>query len=347
MGSVLRAAPEPLTPAEEPLVSVIIPVYNGEAFLAETLESVLAQSYRRLEVVVADNVSTDGSTGIADEYGRHDPRVKLVRSEQHVGIRASWNRAIALASQESRYIKVLPGDDLLLPGCIAGQAAVAARNPRVTLVGGYRFEGDELGLLGLPLATSVVPGAEIARRALLGGSDLFGSSANALYRADLVRSRSEFFGPPFFYNFDHAVCFDLLGEGDFGFVHEVVSWSRVHAEQNTSRTNRLRQWEPGDLALLARYGPRFLSTAELRRRLSALGGRYSWMLGKQAVKGRPWRDREFRDFHGEALDRIAGELRAGGQRIPAAFARAASRALRLPESASSGRLRPRAASPDI
>ena len=323
---MIRSAPIPLPADEEPLVSIVVPVYNGEAFLADALESALGQRYRNLEVVVADNRSTDRSAEIADGYARRDPRVRVERAAAHVGIRANWNRAVRLVSPESRYVKVLSADDVLLPECISRQAACAASDPRIALVGGYRFDGDRLDCGGLPLTTGVAPGREIARRMLLGGSDLFGAPPNVLYRADLVRDRPELFALPFF-NFDDGACMDLLEAGDFGFVHEVVSWSRTHPGQQTATVDRLRQWETGSLVLVARFGRRFLSRHELRRSVRSCLARYLFMLAKQAVKGRPWRDEDFRSHHAEALRRISAELRASGLGSEAAVSAVAAGAL--------------------
>jgi glycosyltransferase involved in cell wall biosynthesis len=295
----------------KPLVSIVVPVYDGAAFLADALTSALEQDHGHVEVVVADNVSTDGSAEIADAYARRDARVRVVRADDHLGIRPNWNRAARLIDPDAAYVKFLSADDLLLPGGISRQVAVAEAHPRVAVVGGYRRDGDALGCTGLALTTTVARGRDIARRMLLGGSDLFGAPPNVLYRADLVRARPELYELPFF-NFDDGACMELLGSGDFGFVHEVVSWSRVHPGQQTTAVDRLRQWEFGDLALLTRYGPAYLAPDELRRRLHAALRRYGTMLATQAVTGRLWRDREFRAHHAEALARISGELSASG-----------------------------------
>jgi glycosyltransferase involved in cell wall biosynthesis len=289
----------------------VVPVYDGADFLAEALASALEQDHGHIEVGVADTVSTDCSAEIADDVARRDARVRVERASDHVGIRPNWNRAARLIDPDAAYVKFLSADDLLMPGCISRQVAVAEANPRVAVVGGYRRDGDALGCTGLALTTTVARGRDIARRMLLGGSDLFGAPPNVLYRADLVRARTELYELPFF-NFDDGACMELLGSGDFGFVHEVVSWSRVHPGQQTTAVDRLRQWEFGDLALLARYGPRYLAPDELRRRLHAGLRRYGTMLAKQAVTGRLRRDGEFRAHHAEALARISVELTASG-----------------------------------
>src|SRR6185369_11804285 len=80
----------------KPLVSIVVPVYDGAAFLADALTSALEQDHGHIEVVVADNVSTDGSPEIADAFARRDARVRVDRAGVHVGIRPNWNRAAHL-----------------------------------------------------------------------------------------------------------------------------------------------------------------------------------------------------------------------------------------------------------
>src|SRR2546423_14976021 len=77
--------------ADRPLVSVCIPVYNAERWLAGALESAVAQTYEELEIVVADNASTDASAEIAS--GFDDPRIPVERSRQTVGAAPHHNRA--------------------------------------------------------------------------------------------------------------------------------------------------------------------------------------------------------------------------------------------------------------
>lgn len=97
-----------------PLVSVLIPCFNGRLFIAETLRSVMIQTYRPLEVIVVDDGSTDGS---ADEVRRFGD-VKLIR-QQNAG--AATARNVALAHSHGEFIQYLDADDLLSPDKIALQ----------------------------------------------------------------------------------------------------------------------------------------------------------------------------------------------------------------------------------
>lgn len=84
----------------EPLVSVGLPVYNGERYLREAVESILAQEYRNLELIISDNASKDGTEAICREYAARDPRVRYYRSAKNMGAVHNFNRVFKLAQGE-------------------------------------------------------------------------------------------------------------------------------------------------------------------------------------------------------------------------------------------------------
>src|SRR5215471_15183851 len=96
-----------LTP---PDVTVCLPVYNGEKFLSEAIDSVLAQTLQNFELIVVDDGSTDGSAGIASGFAASDARVKLYRNDTNLGLCANYNKCMELGS--GRYIKPFAQDDL-------------------------------------------------------------------------------------------------------------------------------------------------------------------------------------------------------------------------------------------
>ena len=83
-----------------PLVSVGLPVYNGERYLREAVDSVLGQTYVNLELVISDNASTDATEAICREYAARDPRVRYHRAERNRGAVWNFNRAFELARGE-------------------------------------------------------------------------------------------------------------------------------------------------------------------------------------------------------------------------------------------------------
>jgi glycosyltransferase involved in cell wall biosynthesis len=103
--------------SQMPLVSVGFPVFNEEASLPAALDSVLAQDYERLQVIVCDNASTDATAHIADEYAARDARVEVHRSEENRGAAVNFNRCFQVA--EGDYFTWASGHDTRLPSVIS------------------------------------------------------------------------------------------------------------------------------------------------------------------------------------------------------------------------------------
>jgi glycosyltransferase involved in cell wall biosynthesis len=111
-----------------PKVSVIVPIYNQAPFIRETVDSVLAQDYPSVELVLSDDGSTDGTADILSEYAEREPeRVNVVASERNTGIAGAFNRA--LDAHTGEYIAWLGGDDVMLPGKLSRQVALLESHP--------------------------------------------------------------------------------------------------------------------------------------------------------------------------------------------------------------------------
>jgi glycosyltransferase involved in cell wall biosynthesis len=119
--------------APAPRVSALVPVYNGAPFLAEALDSALAQRFESLEVVVVNDGSTDASGNIAHDYARRDPRVRVIE-QPNAGLPAARNAAIA--ASRGHYLALLDADDAWMPDHIERAVAVLDANPGVGLVHG-------------------------------------------------------------------------------------------------------------------------------------------------------------------------------------------------------------------
>ncbi len=154
-------------------ISVIVPVYNMEGFLRETLDSIAAATPsleaagRSLEVVVIDDGSRDGSLRLAREYAASHPSVRVL-SQPNRGLAAARNRAISEA--RGRYLFPLDADDLLGPDFLVGAAEVLDRRPEVKVVSGQNeFFGDRTGAWRLPDFSLEL----LARRNLICASALY------------------------------------------------------------------------------------------------------------------------------------------------------------------------------
>lgn len=120
-----RIASHPLVAA--PQVSVVLPVFNAEAFLATALQSLVKQTLTSLEVLVVDDASTDGSLAVAKAFAAQDKRVKVIQQHENQGAYAARNRGLKEA--QGQLITVHDSDDWSHPEKLARQAAALAENP--------------------------------------------------------------------------------------------------------------------------------------------------------------------------------------------------------------------------
>ena len=288
----------------QPLVSVVTPVYNTEKYLAECIESVLAQTYRNWEYVIVNNCSTDRSLEIAQQYARQDARIRIYDNTEFLGQFQNWNHAMRQISPESKYCKVVHADDWLFPECIARMVAVAEAHPSVAIVGGYRLDEDQIGLDGLPYPSPVISGREICRSSLLGGAWVFGSPTSLLIRSDVVREREPFYDESVIHS-DTEACFDILQDHDFGFVHQVVTFTRRHNESVTSLTNAFETRRLAGFTFLLRYGPAYLSKEEYERRLEEALEGYHRFLARRVFE---LKEKEFWNFQKSELEKLGYPL---------------------------------------
>lgn len=115
----------------KPLVSIGLPVYNGEKYLAETLESLLSQTFTDFELIISDNASTDGTEEIAKACVARDSRVRYYRNEANLGASRNFNRVFELAS--GKYFKWASHDDLCAREYLERCVEALDRDPGVVL----------------------------------------------------------------------------------------------------------------------------------------------------------------------------------------------------------------------
>lgn len=288
-------------PDEPPLVSVVTAFHNTERYLRECIESVLAQTWPRLEYVLVDNCSTDGSRAIAEEYAGRDRRIRLFVNASLLAQLPNFNHAFRQISPESAYVKFVAADDWLYPECVERLVGVAALRESVGLVSSYYLTTEDVVGAGLPYHTAVFPGREVGRRQMLDGYFFFGSLSTVLYRADLIRARRDFLDPSALHA-DTERAYQTLKDHEFGFVHQVLSYMRTDDAESIS--GRVRDLMPAlldRLIILVKYGRDFLDPEELRRCLRRHERRYCREYIRKALG--PQRTR-FLDYHRSGLGSV-------------------------------------------
>ncbi|MFD0989569.1 glycosyltransferase family 2 protein [Mariniflexile jejuense] len=115
-----------------PLVSILIPTFNGEKYITDTLNSVIKQTYKNLEIIISDDASMDGTLAIVDTYiSKTNIPIKIF-DHKPSGIGANWNYCLSKAQGE--YIKFLFQDDFMEPNCIEKMMGVFKKNNDVKMV---------------------------------------------------------------------------------------------------------------------------------------------------------------------------------------------------------------------
>jgi glycosyltransferase involved in cell wall biosynthesis len=281
----------------EPFVSIVTPVYNAEPYIAECIQSVLSQTHTNWEYIIANNCSSDRTLDIAKSFAAKDPRIRIHNNTQFVDVITNHNLALRLISPHSKYCKIICADDWLFPECITQMVNLAEANPTVGIVAVYTISGETIGNVGLPYPSTVVSGKDVCRRTLLGGAYVLGAPSSLLYRSGLVRGADAFF-PSLSPHADLAACYEYLQHCDFGFVHQVLAFERIHSGQ-TSETSRKHNYYIGEhLHNLVTYGPKYLAKEELSEQLKEHLAVYYRFLGKSLFRRK---DKEFWEYHGRQL----------------------------------------------
>jgi glycosyltransferase involved in cell wall biosynthesis len=274
-----------------PLVSVVTPFHNTASFLAECIESVLAQTYSEFEYIVVDNCSSDGSYEIAESYARRDARIRLIRWTALLTQVQNYNAALAEISAGSKYCKIVQADDFIFPDCLRLMVEAFEQSESIGLVSAYDLKANVVRGSGFPLRKSPFTGSDAARLYFRSGVFVFGSPTTVMYRSSLVRETQAFFDESLVHE-DTEKCFEILRNWDFGFVYQVLSFLRTG---NASISAAVRNLAPDALdryILAQRYGSVFLDEGEARERKKYERREYYDVLAQAAVhfRGAPfWR----------------------------------------------------------
>ncbi len=296
------------SPTHPPLVSVITPFYNTGQYIAECIESVLAQSYSHWEYILVNNQSTDSSRSVAERYAREDKRIRLLDTPSFFGQIENFNAALRYVSPESRYCKVVLADDWLFPECLERMVALAEANPSAGIVSSYRLFGDEITGGGLPFSSTIISGRKAAQHMLRDGFYLTGSPSSVLLRAEIVRKTPAFY-PEGRLHDDTEACLRILTEYDLGFIHQVLTFSRKDDDSLTSEVSRFGTGPLRRYMFAVEYGPQFFSGDEYRQYLQRETDFYGGYLAASVFE---FKKKEFWDFHRKNLKSIGADFSSIG-----------------------------------
>jgi glycosyltransferase involved in cell wall biosynthesis len=222
----------------QPLVSVCIPSYNSEEFIAATLESVLSQKFVDFEIIIADDKSTDRTVPIIK--GFDDPRIRLIENEQNLGLVRNWNKVLSCARGE--FVKLLGDDDVLYTECLARQVQALQHPANASAVlaicnrNVINARSEVVMQRKFPFGPGLVSGRKLIRNSIRWGSNLIGEPVVGLFRRrELNQSVCALSNP---YVIDLALWAELLKYGDAFVDPDYLAGFRISRQKTTARIGR-------------------------------------------------------------------------------------------------------------
>ncbi|MBP5406145.1 glycosyltransferase family 2 protein [bacterium] len=216
--------------AHHPMISVVMPNYNGIRFVEDALKSVLNQTYKNLELIVVDDCSTDNSPDIIEKFAQNDGRIKLFRQKNNSGVAAARNTAVQMAA--GKYTALIDNDDIWEPDKLERQLALAENGADI-VYSSYDFTDENGKSVKRPF---IVP-EEATFRSML-TSNFIGCST-AFVRSDLMKSH------PFnadYYHEDYVLWMELLklpvkavGDKKVLMHYRLVAGSRSNKKANAAK----------------------------------------------------------------------------------------------------------------
>jgi glycosyltransferase involved in cell wall biosynthesis len=263
-----------------PRVSVVVPAYNNADYIAETIDSILGQTFEDFELIIADHASSDGTLAALAPYA-DDPRVTILHTPAGGGAKANWDRVSQAANGD--LLKLVCGDDTIFPTCLAEQVAAFDEHPETVLVASQRTLVDAAGKTvlaarGLAGLSGPVSGRVAARRAVTAGANIFGEPGCVLMRRSVLE-KIGWWDDANPYLIDEATYVGVALHGDVVAIPRPLASFRINAGQWSVRLARqqasqaaafheaLRAAEPGLLSAMdVRIGnAKALGTSFLRR----------------------------------------------------------------------------------
>jgi glycosyltransferase involved in cell wall biosynthesis len=224
--------------ATTPLVSVIIPVYNGERYIAEAVNSILNQTYRNLELIVLDNGSTDQTAHILNALAEKDYRLTVLFHPTPLGHAGEAASNLASRQAKGKYIAKLDADDVAFPERISKQVAFLEANPDIFLVGSYleviNSEGQKIGVRKYPLTHKKIYREFYLRFPVANPAIMYRSG---IVKADFYILREKLFTDDYFSLFVYAHRGLQLAN-----ISECLTRYRIHST-NTVFTNIREKWK--------------------------------------------------------------------------------------------------------
>jgi glycosyltransferase involved in cell wall biosynthesis len=210
-----------------PRLSIGLPVYNGEDFLAESLEALLGQTYEDFELIISDNASTDGTAGICQRYAKQDPRIRYFRQSRNLGCNPNHNFVIQEARGE--LFKLASDDDLYARDLLKLCVEALDESPHFVLAHAWSaiidVSGTVVNLVNYPVATDAPRAPDRFRSMMFDG---WGDDDGGVIRTSVLRQVKPYDS----YHFADRVFMTEIGlHGPFYQVPDWLWFRREHPGQ--------------------------------------------------------------------------------------------------------------------
>lgn len=199
----------------KPLISVVIPVFNGNGYLPAALISILNQTYKNIEVIAIDDGSIDNSFQILQNFAQRDSRLRVYQNKQNLNIANTLNRGFHLA--KGQYLARMDADDIALPHRLEKQIKYLLAHPEVVIVGG---QVKTIDVDGRPLGHKLFPKSDKKIREALFTSNPI-QHPTAMINRSLVPKNFVWYDPSLPPAEDYDLFFRL---GKFGKYHNLSSF---------------------------------------------------------------------------------------------------------------------------
>lgn len=283
-----------------PRLSIGLPVYNGEVFLAESLDALLGQSFEDFELIISDNASTDATEDICRQYAASDPRICYVRQPRNLG--CSWNHNFVVGQARGDLFKWASHDDLYARDLLRRCVDALDEHPDVVLAHSWTAlvdgaTSDVARPLEYPLSTNHADAPDRFRSELFdnGGDDAYG-----VIRADVLR---HVLPHGSYYRADRTIVAEIALHGRFHQVPDWLYFRREHPDR-ASRTPTVRSW-------CVTMEPR--RADRLRHPTCRLLAEYVWGY-VTAIRRAPLSPRDRRQCYRHLVEWMASRLRLRGLR---------------------------------
>lgn len=216
---------------EAPKVSICIPVFNGEKYIREAVDSACEQEYSDFEIIIVDNCSTDGTAAIVEDIASQCEKVRFFKNKSNIGLAGNLNECLAHA--RGKYIKYLCVDDLLSPDCLSLMTTALDNDQTVSLVCCGRINvtetGQPFGLRRYSTDTLTISGCDAISRCVFGDNFIGEPTAVMFRNTDLLpRFRNDL--PQLM---DMEFWFRLLESGNLTSIGTPLCSIRFHDNQVT------------------------------------------------------------------------------------------------------------------